>query len=285
MDSTEKKAIGTKIRDASNKKDGIFEEAESASKSEPEIEDVYLEYITFMSAIDYQKGIKADDLWKKGKAWAKMYPWLFKPNELMNKPIPEVVKTFHQIRITKDDSEKSCSGFLRPQDLGIWLFIAHALKEHGGSTKSLLKEFNYDAFEIYEKLRDKDKQKEDFPFLSGDKILPMWLKILNEDAGIELKNMDKIPLPVDVNVARVTYNLIFKKDFDGTVSENMKKEIRNEWNSIAKEIGVNVINFDTPLWTLGSKGCSEAKKTKTKSICEKKCTLKDKCYYYQKLSN
>ncbi|MDI6654710.1 MAG: N-glycosylase/DNA lyase [Candidatus Hydrothermarchaeota archaeon] len=245
MDKTK---IGEKILESYKSREGIFKEVDRFETSE-EIKksEFYLDYITFVSAIDYQKNIDADKLWEAGEKWAKDYPWLFKPAELLNKQTSEIANTFKQITDYK---------FFKPQDVYIWLLIADALYKHGGNTKTLLEEFEYDAYKIYTTLSG--NLKKDFPFLSGPKILPMWLRILKEDAGIELKNMEKIPLPVDKNVARVTCNLIFGEKFDGKVEE-IKEKVRKEWNDIAKELGLPVIKFDYPLWFLGSKGCSKRK--------------------------
>lgn len=96
-----------------------------------------------------------------------------------------------------------------------------------------------------------------FPFWT--KILPMWLKILNIDAGAALKNIDKVPLPVDKNVAETTYNLLFKDEIKGAVDARIMNYVRNVWNKIAGSLKVPVIYFDTPLWILGGKnGCSSS---------------------------
>lgn len=85
----------------------------------------------------------------------------------------------------------------------------------------------------------------------------MWLKILSEDAKMPLKKLDKLPLPVDKNVAEATHNLLFHRKFDGSVTDKIREQVRNIWNRIANTLDVPVINFDTPLWILGgSKGCS-----------------------------
>lgn len=186
---------------------------------------------------------------KAAKRWAIEYPWLFKPMELFRKTITDAIQDFKRIRERE-------SRVFRLQDIGIWLLIADALQEYEGKVSNLLQNFDFDAWRIYNEFTGRLKRK--FPFLSGDKILPMWLKILVEDAEIELKNMRKLPLPVDGNVAEATFNLIFKRKFRGKLSPDIKETVRNVWKSVAKELNVPVISFDTPLWTLGGKtGCSD----------------------------
>lgn len=242
--------VGRDLLQAFNDGVGIFKDLRSEAVNDVGLErDLYLNYVTFTSAIDYRKNIPANDLWKAAKRWAMEYPWLFRPNELLRKSIADVMGDFKRIRERE-------SRVFRLQDIGIWLLIAAALQEYEGKVSKLLQDFDFDAWRIYSEFTGRSKRK--FPFLSGDKILPMWLKILVEDAEVELKNMGELPLPVDGNVAEATFNLIFKKQFGGKISADVKLSVRRAWKSIAKELNVPVINFDTPLWTLGGKiGCSD----------------------------
>ena len=260
--------VGREVLRAFNQGIGIFEDQHSESLNSEGFEnDLYLNYITFTSAIDYQKNIEANDLWRVSKRWAKEYPWLFKPNEVLKKPTAQVIAAFESIR----ENDKR---FFRLQDIGIWLFIADALEAYGGTTLKLLESFDFDAWKIYSEF--KGRLKKQFPFLSGEKILPMWLKILHEDAGVQLKNMEKLPLPVDKNVAEVTFNLVFKKKFSGNVDTKTIEDVRAVWKQIADKLNVPVISFDTPLWVLGgNEGCSNLQK----SNC-KKCPVNKYCQIY-----
>lgn len=258
--------IGKKLLDAYKSRKDIFKEFHSEAKNDRGIKrDLYLNYITLTSSIDYQKGIKADILWKSTKRWVQDYPWLFKPKELLSKPIPEMMGVFEEIK------EKN-GGVFRIQDIGIWLSISTTLLEFGGGTSTLLEKFDNDAFRIYEELSGNLKKK--FPFLSGSKILPMWLKVLFEDADIPLKNIKKIPLPVDKNVARITHNLILMEKFkDGNVNVKVRENVRNIWEQIAKEMNIPVIVFDTPLWFLGGNGCANKNCKKCPSELRSMCHI------------
>jgi len=261
--------IGKKILQAFNNNVGIFRDLRSEAGNDIGLDnDLYLNYVTFTSAIDYQKNIRANDLWRAAKRWVKEYPWIFKPKELLNKPLAQIIAVFERIR------ERDIRSF-RIQDIGIWLLIADALYEYGSKTSKLLEYFNFDAWRIYNEFNGPLKKK--FPFLSGDKILPMWLKILSEDAGIKLKNMEKLPLPVDKNVAEATYNLILGKTFEGNLDKKSKEVVRALWKRIADKLSVPVISFDTPLWTLGGEGCSNPQKANCKD-----CPVSSHCYVQTK---
>ena len=176
-----------------------------------------------------------------------------------------VIEDFKEIR-------KRYSGVFRPQDVGIWLLIADSLNSFEGSIYNLLKSYDFDAWKIF--IDFQGSKKKSYPFLSGPKILPMWLKILWEDANIPLKNMNKIPLPVDVNVAEVSFNLFFNRPFSHFVDSKITGEVRDVWNQIANNLNIPVITFDTPLWILGgNKGCSSS----NHSGC-KNCPVKSFCY-------
>ena len=264
------KTIGKKILQAFDDGAGLFREYHSEAANDAGLDnDLYLNYLTFTSAIDYQKNIEANILWKAAKEWARQYPWLFKPNELMDKAIAQVIADFKHIR-------ERDSGIFRPQDVGIWLLIAEALHKHGGRTSRLLEDYDFDAWKIYNELSG--PLKKDFPFLSGDKILPMWLKILWEDAKMPMRNMEKLPLPVDKNVAEATHNLLFRKKFNGIVNEKTIEQVRAVWKKIADRLDVPVISFDTPLWILGGNaGCSSSHQAGCTN-----CPVNTYCYPYTK---
>lgn len=246
-------AIARKILDEYKNKKGMFKEYSSLAIDEDIDSSIYLDYITLTSAIDYQKNIQANDLWRASKNWAARYPWLYKPKELLNKSTHETFLAFESIR-QKDGR------FLRIPDMGIWLSVSKALYSFGGTTFDLLHAYQFDAYQIFTDLSN--PRKKEFPYLSGPKILPMWLKILAEDAEQPLKNMDLLPLPVDKNVAEVTCNLFLNKPFTGEVSEELKIEVQNAWNQVATKLKTPVINFDSALWVLGgSNGCSDRQRS------------------------
>jgi hypothetical protein len=61
---------------------------------------------------------------------------------------------------------------------------------------------NWDAIQVLQSLR---ANKSHCPYISGNKIAPLWLRMLRDNMGIsKLENLNKIPIPVDVHVARAT---------------------------------------------------------------------------------
>lgn len=87
--------IGSAILQAFRSRSGIFKDYFSDAANDCELDkEIYPNYVTFVSSIDYQKNIEAIDLWKAAKGWAKSYPWLFKPEELFKRSAKQIVSDF-----------------------------------------------------------------------------------------------------------------------------------------------------------------------------------------------
>jgi hypothetical protein len=74
------------------------------------------------------------------------------------------------------------------------------------------------------------KQIPDFPYLRGPKIGPLWLRMLGDNVGMsQLRNLEKVPIPVDIHVARATLSTgIVRGRFRGRLVE-IFEYIRKAW--------------------------------------------------------
>lgn len=102
--------------------------------------------------------------------------------------------------------------------------------------------------------------KKDFPSLSGDKIYPLWIRMLHDNLGIELKNLERIPISVDVHVARATFATgCLTGEFRGSIAEASAK-IDEAWKSIIAGVSHPKLKYalqmDESLWHLGKNGCT-----------------------------
>lgn len=89
----------------------------------------------------------------------------------------------------------------------------------------------------------------DFPFLRGEKIGPLWLRMLRDNVGLSLDNMDRIPIPVDIHVARSTLALgVVRGSYAGNLS-GLFKDIREAWFRAVKGLKRDD-GSDLMLWTL-----------------------------------
>ena len=115
----------------------------------------------------------------------------------------------------------------------------------------------------------------------------MWLRILQDIAGLEnLKNLEKIPIPVDVHIAMASNFLGVIKNDDGRIlnEDELRKNydnIREAWFKSVEGLNINgkeiiALDMDEPLWLLSRYGCSKIDKENSKKLCSD-CVVKDLC--------
>jgi hypothetical protein len=210
----------------------------------------HLMFIALVVSIDYQRD--ADQLWEAGRRTFEDEGtrWLFFPTELVKRDFNEVVKAMKVHKLSK-----------KPQkDAGIWFRVSRSIFElHGSNPLNIIKECNYDALEVFNKKFDL-RFKKQFPYLSGDKIFPLWIRMLHDNAGVELKNLDKIPIPVDVHVARATFTTgCLTGKYKGTISK-ISPKIDEAWNKAIELVRHPKLTYrlqlDEPLWHLSRYGCT-----------------------------
>jgi len=111
--------------------------------------------------------------------------------------------------------------------------------------------------------------------------------MLRDIAGLEnLKNLEKIRIPVDVHIARASNFLGVIKNNDGGIldKEELPKYyggIRKAWCKIVEGLNINgkeiiALDMDEPLWLLSRYGCSKINKENSKKLCSD-CVVKDLC--------
>jgi len=127
-------------------------------------------------------------------------------------------------------------------------------ERYGGSPLGLLEEYDYNAEQIWKRRKHLGK----LPSLTGDKISLVWLRSLKDVAGIELKNIEKLPIPVDIHIARATHRLIYRSNRRPQVDAE-RKEIAEVWSRICRSLDepdIYPLALDEPLWFLSREGCS-----------------------------
>jgi len=118
-------------------------------------------------------------------------------------------------------------------------------KKWQGDPRNFLVSCNWDAPLILARLKADShirngKRVPDFPFLRGDKIGPLWLRMLRDNAGliqienmneipnsIGIRNLDKVPIPVDIHVARATLALgVVRGQYNGPTERLLKSSAK-----------------------------------------------------------
>lgn len=131
-------------------------------------------------------------------------------------------------------------GFRYPsRDSSGWQQNCTILLEHySGKWHELLLETGCDAPDLVQQLNE-----DDFLYLKGDKIAPMYARIINDDV-CELDNMWQLNIPVDTWVRKETQEL---------VGEDMSDdEIRAWWGVMGEQADISRHIVDGGLWLIGN---------------------------------
>lgn len=194
-------------------------------------------FLTLTVSLDYMRD--AVKLWKQSHdAWLDdSKNWIFNPKLVVQDGLEKLTTLFKEI----NDQ--------RPiKDAKIWFTICKKLLEFEGSVYSLLRNLNFDASDISNYL---NIHKKDFPYLAGYKIKPLWLRMINDTAGIKLNRIEGIPLPIDVHTARMTLKIVFNDDFDGKITEELRERTQKAWKIILNGTSIYPLQIDEPLWLMG----------------------------------
>lgn len=227
-----------------------------AGMTEGSLEHLY--FITLTVAIDYQRDAPA--LWACSRRTFEdpATRYLFYPEQVYNTPVAKIITDMQKHSLSK-----------KPQnDAYIWRTVGLTfLKKYDNDPRHLFKLCQWKADLILHTIRKgshqyKNKSYLDFPFLRGEKIGPLWLRMLRDNLGLSLSNLDRIPIPVDIHVARSTLALgIIRGRYEGSLTP-LFEEIRKAWflsvQGLKREDGSEMIalDVDEPLWHLSKHGCT-----------------------------
>ena len=158
-------------------------------------------FITLTVAIDYQRD--ANTLWKVSRKTFEdpKTNYLFDPKSLHLTPPRTIAKDMQKHGLSK-----------KPQkDADIWRTVGVTFyKKWNGRPEEFLKSCDWYAPEILKRLKSdthlyNKKPVADYPYLRGDKIGPLWIRMLRDNVRMkELEGLEDVPIPVDVHVARAS---------------------------------------------------------------------------------
>lgn len=218
----------------------------------------HLMFITLTVAIDYQRN--APSLWESSKRSFEdpETRYLYDP-QLLHEAAPKKVKS---------DMQKHGLSKKPRNDAYTWMTVGVTFyKKWGGNPSNFLEDCSWDSVTILERLRSDShrynkKMVSDYPFLRGPKIGPLWLRMLRDNVGIAgLKYLDKVPIPVDVHVARATLATGVVKGKMAGKFEDLYEDIRKAWFASVQGLRLKnrpmiALDVDEPLWHLSKYGCS-----------------------------
>ncbi|ADI31335.1 hypothetical protein [Staphylothermus hellenicus] len=236
-------------------------------------------FVTLTVSIDYMRDAQA--LWESARRTFEdpMTRYLFDPKALYETPINKIMRDMLKYGLAK-----------RPRkDSYIWKTVgATFYKKWGGDPRSFLRSCGWDAPTILKRLKsdthlDRGRLVPDYPYLRGDKIGPLWLRMLWDIVGVkDLRNLDKVPIPVDVHVARATLATgVVRGRFSGRL-EDLFEYIRRAWFLSVKGLKAGdrsmiALDLDEPLWHLSKYGCSRRDKDTGYCPLQSFCVVREYC--------
>lgn len=232
-------------------KEGIFGHRELPDDAVKELlksvgQEKALLIITFTTALDYMRN--ASELWKSSIETFKdgEVDWVFEPEEVAKRSKEELLNALLKHKLAKK----------KKRDLEIWHSISLTLfRKFDGSVRALFEAYDYDVERMFNDFTK--KRKDDFPSLSGSKVFPHWIRSLSEKLSFPFKNIEKLPIPVDVHVARATFTTgcIRGKYSARSLNETLKRRVVEVWREGLKGTGIAPIQMFRPLWLLSKYGC------------------------------
>jgi len=236
-------------------------------------------FITLTVSIDYQRD--APSLWASSRKTFEdpETRYLFNPKLLNETPFDKIIEDMQKYGLSK-----------KPQkDAYIWRTVGITFyKKWEGNPCNFLEDCNWDSRRILERLKDdthiyNGRKVPDYPYLRGPKIGPLWLRMLRDNVGItQLRNLEKVPIPVDIHVARATLSTgIVRGQFRGRLDE-VFEYIRKAWFEsvtvvIIKNRPMIALDLDEPLWHLSKYGCSNRDKTTGYCPVFHRCEAREFC--------
>jgi hypothetical protein len=221
-----------------------------------------IEHILFLTqtvSIDYQRDANA--LWASARNTFedRESRYLFEPDKLSDASYSNVIKDMQRHKLSKKQKK----------DASIWRTIGVSFhKKWQNNPLNFIESCDWDALVVLDHLKrdthlNNNKPVPDYPYLRGNKIGPLWLRMLRDNAEIsQLKNMDKVPIPVDIHVARATLATgVVRGIFKGSL-ESLFDHIREAWFRSMAGLTVRdrpkiALDVDEPLWHLSKYGCTE----------------------------
>jgi len=217
----------------------------------------HLLFLTLTVSIDYQRDAHA--LWDSARATYEdpVTRYLFEPGELTSVPFTTMM----------DDMQKHGLSKKKRQDAWIWRTVAVTFnKKWKNDPQEFLSDCSWDAMTILHRLRqdqhfDGKKMAWDFPFLRGQKIGPLWVKMLKDNGRIEdIRNLEQVPIPVDVHVARATLAIGVVRGHYSGLHSGVFPAIREAWKEGVAGLSTAdgpmiALDVDEPLWHLSKFGC------------------------------
>lgn len=224
-------------------------------------------FITFIAAMERARD--STRLWHAGIKLFESHPELFNPAYVSDIPFSVLFSLLSNSKVSQRH---------RP-DTDAWRIIAGSLMSGKSPVRRVIDDGVGDAEELLKDLRSRDHTgRNRFPMLRGQKIGPMWVRMIAVPGGAKIDRMDIIPVAVDVQVRRASENLGVV-DTRGLPLREAKPIIQRAWQKavVAANIGGpsgiagTCAALDPVLWFFGKHGCSYCEKIGQKVPISRAC--------------
>ena len=239
----------------------------------------HLLFITLTVAIDYQR--EANQMWAASRKTFEdpQTQYLYEPELLHKTPPRKIVSDMQKHDLSKKPK----------QDAMIWRTVGVTFyKKWGGSPLNFLEACGWDSLTVLQRLKTDShlynkRPVPDYPYLRGDKIGPLWLRMLRDNVGIDkLRRLEKVPVPVDVHVARATLTTgVVYGRYKGKVVD-LFEYIREAWFEGVSGLSIKsrpmiALDVDEPLWHLSKYGCTKRNRVNNQCPVLHRCEAKAFC--------
>lgn len=236
-------------------------------------------FITLTVSIDYQRD--ANNLWEVSRQTYEdpETNYLFDPESLHLIPYAKIKQDMQKYKLSKKQDK----------DANIWRTVGVTFyKKWDGDPRKFLSSCGWNAPLTLRRLKSDThsyagRTIPDFPYLRGDKIGPLWIRMLRDNVELEeIRGLDRIPIPVDVHIARATFAIgVVQGKYKGTVT-GIFEEIRKAWFQSVRGLDIDgremiALDVDEPLWHLSKYGCTKRDKISGDCPLISTCEAHDFC--------
>jgi len=196
----------------------------------------YSLFITLVVSIDKRKETMGEDgLWKEAKRlWNdEETRWIYEPRQVVEEhDYEDLIDLFTRLDLKR---------FNYYEDPHVWYLNSLSLYRYFDSDPiEMLEEVDYDAPALLDLVND-DQYKDRFHSIGGDKVGPLWVRLMDEEIH-ELERIHDIEIPVDSRIQSIT-NMLLGAD-------KTKAQVRNFWREVCDETGLTPVRLDQPLWLI-----------------------------------
>ena len=204
----------------------------------------HLHFITLTVSIDYMRD--ADALWKVSRQTFtdSQTHYLYNPRQVAETSFTKVLADMQRYHLSKKPEK----------DAKIWYDICQTLTRYfKGNVYELLQTGEFDARLILGLVRNPRYR---FPYLKGNKIAPLWLRMLADSwQGHPIHALQHLPIPVDRHIAAATVMTGCLRGIEGVDWETIKDNVTQVWFKACEGTEFYPLQFDEALWHLSRRGC------------------------------